>query len=176
MDLKTLDRPISKKELAEAVGISYQELLYQLNKQLKYFWEVKGERKKRGAHEEFIAPSNPNTVYVMLGEGGTIYALDPLVNIFGKMGDGTRCDECPVIEKEKCLEKIKNDVCFNFTAEERRRQEKLFAANKRSGAPPMDHIIGCVALKILEGEDCSIEVCETECNFLRKIKVGTSRI
>ncbi|MBO3803234.1 MAG: hypothetical protein JTT11_05080 [Candidatus Brockarchaeota archaeon] len=173
LEVETVDGPVSKKELANAVGIGYLELVYQLNKQLKGFWEVKGERKKRGAREEFIAPPTLNAVYVMLGEEATVYVLDPLANIFGKMSDGTRCDFCSGAQKAKCLERIKSEECFTFTPEEKRRLERLFAANKRIGAPtPMDRIIGCVALRSLEGEGCAVEVCESECHFVKKVRRG----
>jgi DNA-binding transcriptional ArsR family regulator len=171
--VETLDGPISKKELAKKVGISYPELLYQLNKQLKGFWEVKREQKRRGAHEEFIAPPMPNTIYVMLGEGATIYLMDPLANIFGRISEGTRCDGCSSAQISKCLEKTKSDRCFEFTREEAQKQEKLISVNKRPDPPtPIDRIIGCIAFRSLEGEGCAIEVCETECNFMKKVRAN----
>jgi hypothetical protein len=176
LEVETIEKPITKKELADAVGIGYSELLYQLNNQLKGFWKVKEERKKRGAHEEFIVPSSPNTVYVMLGEGATIYVLDPLANMFGKMSNGTRCDDCSNSQKVKCLERTRSEKCFSFTPEEKRRQERLFSANNRPDAPtPMDRIIGCVALKSLEGDECAVEVCEAECHFLKRIRASSKK-
>jgi len=174
--LETIDGPITKKELAKALGMSYTELLYQLNKQLKGFWEVKREQKKRGAHEEFIAPQTPNAIYVMLGEGATIYMLDPLANIFGRISEGTRCDDCSREQIAKCLDRTKVGECFDFTPEEMRKQEKLLAVNKRPVPfTPVDRIIGCIALRSLVGEGCAIEVCQTECNFMKKVRAKQRR-
>jgi len=174
--LETIDGPITKKELAKTLGMTYTELLYQLNKQLKGFWEVKREQKKRGAHEEFIAPQTPNTIYVMLGEGATIYLLDPLANIFGRISEGTRCDECSREQIAKCLDKTKMDKCFDFTTEEMNNQEKLLVANKRPYPfTPIDRIISCIALRSLVGEGCAIKVCETECNFMKKVRANLQR-
>jgi len=174
--LETLDGPITKKELARALDISYTELIYQLNRQLKGFWEVKDEQKKRGAHEEFIAPQAPNTIYVMLGEGAAIYLIDPLANIFGRMSDGTRCDECSREQMAKCLQRTKTDKCFDFTPEEIKKQERLLDANRRPYPfTPIDRIIGCIALRSLTGEGCAIKVCETECNFMKKVRAKIQR-
>lgn len=171
--VETIDGPITKNKLANAVGVSYTELLYQLNKHLKGFWEVKREQKKRGTHEEFIALPTQNTVYVILGEGAVIYLLDPLANIFGKISGGTRCDECSSAQIAKCLEKTRSDKCLDFTPEERRRREKLLEANNRPKPyTPMDYIISCIAFKSLEGEEYAIEVCETECHFMSKIRAS----
>jgi len=174
--IQTIDGPVNKKELAKAVGIGYQELLYQLNNHLKSFWEVKQEQKKRGAHEEFIAPPDPNTVYIMIGEGATIYVIDPLANIFGKLSDGTRCDHCPTEQVEKCLEKIKTEKYFGLSLEERRKQEKLLAANNRPNSPnPMDFIASYIALKSLEGEMCTVQICETECHFIKAVRLNIQK-
>jgi hypothetical protein len=169
--VKTIDEPISKKELAREVGVSYSELLYQLNKHLRGFWEVKREQKKRGAREEFIAPVSPNTVYVMLGEGATLYYMDPLANIFGKLSDGTRCDACSDKQKEKCLVKVRSMECL--TPEELMVREKLLAANDREDImTPTDRIVSRIAFKSLEGEGCSVRVCDTECHFIERIKAS----
>lgn len=174
----TMDKPVTKKALAKALGVGYLQLLYQLNHYLRHFWEVKEERKIRGTREELIAPSDSNTIYIMLGTRATIYMLDPLANLFGKISEiGTRCDLCSREQISKCLEKTKIGECFSLSPEEKNRQERLLGANSRS-APytMMDHIVSCTILRSLEGEGCEVLVTENTCEFLEKVtQLNTSK-
>jgi len=168
----TLDKPTTKEELAKALDIDYSKLLYQLNAHLKGFWEVKREEKRRGAREEFIAPPETNILFIMLGADSTVYILDPLANLFGKIREvGTRCDRCSNTQIYRCWEQIRGSKCFDFSREEVIKQRKLLEINSRS-APftPMDWIIACTALRCLEGEGCVVEIAEDTCMFIKKMR------
>jgi len=171
LSVATLDNPVTKKALAEILGIPYASLLFQLNQQLRGFWEVKYERRKRGAREEFIAFTGKNSVYVSLGSDATLYVLDPLANLFGRLIDGTRCDKCPREQIDKCLSRISSHECLNFSPEERRKLERLLLANARSRPfTPMDHIIACTVLRGLEGLPCTVQITSDECRFTAEMK------
>ena len=177
LSLLTLEKPIAKKELAGVLGIPYTRLLFQLNKQLNGFWKIERERKKRGAHEELIAPVERNSVYVMLGSDATLYVLDPLANIFGKLSQGTRCRECSSDQLKKCLAVIDAHICFGFSPEDRKRQEKLLLANGRSPPfTPMDYILACAALRSLEGRPCAVRIADEDCQFMSRIRHMLSEI
>lgn len=168
----TLDKPTTKEELAKALGVDYSKLLYQLNAHLKGFWKVKYEEKRRGAREEFIAPPETDILFIMLGADSTVYILDPLANLFGKIREvGTRCDRCSNTQIDRCWEQIRGSKCFDFGQEEVIRQRKLLEINFRS-APftPMDWIIACTTLRCLEGKGCVVEIAEDICGFIKKMR------
>jgi DNA-binding transcriptional ArsR family regulator len=171
LSLLTLERPVSKKELARSLRIPYTRLLFQLNNQLKGLWKVESERKKRGAREELIMPAERNAVYVMLGSDATLYVIDPLANIFGKLKTGTRCRECPTDQWERCFAILNRNECFMFNPEDKRRLEKLLLINGCSPPfTPMDYILACSALRSLEGTPCVAKIPHDECRFMFKIK------
>lgn len=169
--LLTIRGPISKRELAKAVGIDYHELVYQLNNHLKDFWRIMYEEKKRGAREEYIAPYEANAIYIMLGSGATIYILDPLANLYGKLAEtGTRCQRCSRSQIRECLEEIIDQSCFSFSREEKERMTKMLELNGRKEPfTPLDLVVACTALRSLEGQGCIADLSRTKCNFLKQI-------
>ena len=172
LHLLTIRGPISKKMLADDVGVGYYELIYQLNNHLKDFWQVSYEEKKRGAREEFIAPPEANAIYIMLSSGATIYLLDPLANLYGNLAvTGTRCEQCSQTQINRCMEEIGKQPCFKFCDEEKQRLTKLLEMNnRREKFTPVDLIIACTALRSLEGQSCVVNLARTSCTFLRRIE------
>lgn len=168
----TVKGPITKRNLADSLGIDYYELIYQLNNHLKDFWQVRYEKKRRGAREEFIAPPEVNAVYIMLGSGATIYMLDPLANLYGKIGEiGVRCQKCAPIQVDRCLEEISSQRCLDFCPEERQKLAKILEINsRRMPFTPIDYIVACTALRSLEGQGCIINLSRTACEFLKRIE------
>lgn len=172
LHLLTLKGPVTKKELADAVGIDYYQLIYQLNHQLKGFWKVRYEVKKRGARVEYIAPPESNPIYILLGSNTTIYVMDPLANIFGKLREvGTRCQCCSEHQIRGCLDTIINQPCFAFAAKDRERLNTLLKINGREKhLTPIDLVIACTVLRAFEGKGCVVELGRSGCVFLRRIR------
>ena len=100
-------RSLTKQELADMLGIKYQQLVYQLTNHLKDFWTVQKEEKVRGTRMEYIAPANPNAVHMCIGKDRRIYIIDPIAELYGPIDAvGTRCDKCSVEEAEYCVESL----------------------------------------------------------------------
>jgi len=168
----TMDGPISKKQLADSLGIGYHELLYQLNEHLRDFWEVKYEKRIRGAHEEFIAPPYTNLIYVNIGTDATIHVLDPLANLFGTLRKvGTRCDQCSKRQIGRCIAYLRRQGCYPTDEEEEVKQREVLSANYRSDPlTPVDFILVCTALRTLERETCVVKPTEGKCPFIEKVR------
>lgn len=168
----TINGSISKKQLADALGIGYHKLLYQLNEHLRDFWEVKYEKKIRGAHEEFIAPPHTNLIYVNIGTDAMIHVLDPLANLFGTLRKvGTRCDQCSELQIGRCLADLRRQGCYPIDEEEGVKQRKVLKANYRSDPlTPVDFILVCTALKTLERETCVVKPTDGKCPFIEKVR------
>ena len=64
-------RSVTKQELADMLGIKYQQLVYQLMNHIRDFWTVVREEKVRGTRMEYIAPSNPNAIHMCVGTSWT---------------------------------------------------------------------------------------------------------
>ncbi len=152
------DGPVTKKQLAELLGVEYESVNYQLNRHLSDFWKVRELVKVRGAYQEYIAAEPPNAIYVNLGSGGTFHIIDPLAGLFGKLGEvGTRCDRCarPALERQQCLEGAMAQECFAIDEKERSRMEALLEQNGRHGPlTPVDHMLSCAVIKGMENKQC----------------------
>ena len=168
----TVKGPITKRNLADSLGIDYYELIYQLNNHLKDFWQVRYEEKRRGAHEEYIAPPEVNAVYIMLGSGATIYTLDLLADIYGKISEtGTRCQKCAPTQVDKCLEETTSQKCLIFCPDEKQKLTRILEINSRKKPfTPIDYVVACTALRSLEGQGCIINLSRTACEFLKRIE------
>jgi hypothetical protein len=168
----TLNEPITKRKLAEAVNIEYESLCYQLNEHLRDFWEVQRTEKIRGAHLEFIAPKYPNTIYLNVGSGGIIYIIDPLANLMGKISQiGTRCDKCSKQQKEKCIESLKKQKCLKLSKSDLEARERVLENNNRSRPfTPAENLIVYTATRALESDGCQfhMEYCDN-CQFMNKL-------
>jgi hypothetical protein len=164
----SLDRPITKQELADQVKIGYHQLIYQLGHQLQDFWKVVDEKKVRGTRLEYIAPAAPSSIFITLGKDGKVFTVDPLANLFGPLSKvGTRCDGCSKKEMERCLSHVTTGCCFQGepTAEEKRALE----ANGR-GKPlrPVDLAILCALKGVTAGKTCSVSIPCDSCPFMRR--------
>jgi hypothetical protein len=74
---------ITKQELADSLGIKYQQLVYQLMNHIRDFWTVVKEEKVRGTRMEYIAPANPNAIHICIGKDRRIFIVDPIAELYG---------------------------------------------------------------------------------------------
>jgi hypothetical protein len=160
-------RSLTKQELADMLGIKYQQLVYQLTNHLKDFWTVQKEEKVRGTRMEYIAPANPNAVHMCIGKDRHIYIIDPIAELYGPIDAvGTRCDKCSVEEAEYCVESLieKKIIPKELTTSER----ETLSMNKRSGLRPLDR--GFIeALKgMAAGDNCVLTIPCERCTFMQR--------
>lgn len=163
-----LNGPVSKKDLAEEMGIDYHQLVYQLNNHLREFWAVKEELKKRGTRMELIAPSKPDSILITLGKEQTIYVFDPLANLFGPLSKvGVRCDICSEPESRRCMKFIE---AGNYCASASTAAEKaiLVANRRKENQRPVDVAILCAIRGIPVGQKCVISIPCGTCAFLKR--------
>ena len=158
---------MTKQELADSLGIKYQQLVYQLMNHLKDFWTVQKEEKVRGTRMEYIAPANPNAVHMCIGKDRRIYIIDPIAELYGPIDAvGTRCDKCSVEEAEYCVESLieKKIIPKELTTSER----ETLSMNKRSGLRPLDR--GFIeALKgMAAGDNCVLTIPCERCTFMQR--------
>ena len=159
--------PVTKQQLADEVGIGYQQLVYQLNNQIRDFWKVVKEEKIRGTRMEYIAPVNQDAVYMCIGKDRRIYVVDPIAELYGPLDEvGARCDFCSVKEAEFCVQSLieKHVIPKELTVSER----ETLSMNRRSGLRPLDR--GFIeALKgIASGDGCVLTIPCERCTFLRR--------
>ncbi|WP_400208630.1 hypothetical protein [Candidatus Methanomassiliicoccus intestinalis] len=163
-----LDKPPTKQELADKLGMGYHQVSYQLGQQLAEFWKVVDEKKVRGTRMEYIAPSSPSAVYITLGKDGELFVVDPLANIFGQLSKvGTRCDGCSEKEYTKCLAHVAEGCfCGNELSEE----EVSFLNKNGRKKPfrPMDLALVCALKGITSGRKCVISIPCESCPFMRR--------
>ncbi|NLL94473.1 MAG: hypothetical protein GX224_01750 [Thermoplasmatales archaeon] len=158
---------ITKQELADAVGLKYQQLVYQLSNHLRDFWTVVDEEKIRGAVQEYIAPADPNAVYICLGKDRKIYMVDPIAEIFGPLSEvGLRCDLCSVDEADACIKSLvsKGIVPAEIGPYER----ETLSVNKRSGMRPLDRGIIESLKGIATGSPCVLTIPCERCGFMQR--------
>lgn len=156
---------MTKQELADSLGIRYQQLVYQLMNHLNDFWTVVREEKVRGTRMEYIAPANPNAIHLCIGKDRRIYIVDPIAELYGPLDEvGARCDSCSVDEAEYCVQSLieKGIVPRDLTPSER----ETLSMNKRSGLRPLDR--GFIeALKgIAAGDSCVLTIPCERCTFM----------
>ena len=163
-----LDGPVSKQKLADELGLDYHQLVYQLNNQLREFWIVLEEQKKRGTRMELIGPSHPYSIMISIGKDQRLHIFDPLANIFGPMSKaGTRCDKCSPKEVERCLSYVSSGCGCSKDLSPAEKQ--LLQVNGRSGTPrPLDKAILCALSGIAEGKSCVISIPCEGCAFLKR--------
>lgn len=164
----SLDRPITKQELADRVKIGYHQLVYQLGHQLQDFWKVVGEKKVRGTRLEYIAPAAPSSIHITLGKDGRVFVVDPLANLFGPLAKvGTRCDSCSKEDTERCLGHVRVGCCF--TSEPTAEEKGILEANGRAQPlRPVDLAILCSLKGISTGKACSVSIPCESCPFMRR--------
>lgn len=158
---------LTKQELADSLDIKYQQLVYQLTNHLNDFWTVVREEKVRGTRMEYIAPADPNGIYICTGKDRRIYIADPIAGLYGPLDKvGLRCDSCSIEEAEHCLNSLteKEIVPKNLTASER----ETLSLNKRSGLRPLDHGIIEALKGVAAGDKCILTIPCERCSFMRK--------
>lgn len=166
---RTLDGPTTKKELSREVGVEYSKVNYQLNNHLSDFWGTVKTEKVRGTIREYIAPENPNSIYINIGQSQLIFNVDPLANLYGKIGVvGTRCGFCSEKQRESCRDEIKSQKCFTDSDSRMEVMEVLSRNNRRKPYTPIDYIIVCEISKIIEGGNCVVRIKNGGCEFLKR--------
>ena len=158
---------MTKQELADALGIKYQQLVYQLMNHLREFWTVTKEEKVRGTRMEYIAPANPHGIYICIGKNRKMYMVDPIAELYGPLSDvGVRCDSCSVEEYQHCVSSLieKNIVPVELNDTEK----ETLTLNGRKEARPLDR--GLVeALKGLSaGNNCTLTIPCERCSYMQK--------
>ena len=169
----TKERPVSKQELADSLGVKYQQLSYQLNDHLKGLWKVAKEEKVRGARMEFIVPSNPDAVYIAIGKDRRIYAIDPLAELFGPLSDvGLRCDLCSREDNDVCLSSLIDKGIIPKKISDA--EEETLKLNGRSMAGPLDIGIIQTLKGLAAGDQCVLTIPCDRCTFMRRRKDNMS--
>jgi len=171
----SIDIPVTKQQLAEALGLKYEKVNYQLNEHLREFWKVKHREKVRGTYREYIGPEISNTIYLNIDLNKTLYVIDPLANLIGKLKDiGTRCDRCSMKIRGKCLNELEDNKCLPISKKERVRREKALEANNRKRPfTPIDYMIVCTLANSLDSEPCMIKFTSCGCPFIEKLREET---
>ena len=158
---------MTKQELADALGIKYQQLVYQLSNHLQDFWIVVSEEKIRGTRMEYIAPSDPDGIYICIGKDRRIYIVDPIAELYGPLDEvGLRCDSCSVEEAEYCVDSLvrKDILPKELTLSER----ETLSINKRSGLRPLDKGIIEALKGLAAGDKCILTIPCERCIFMKK--------
>jgi hypothetical protein len=164
----SLDRPMTKQELADRLGIGYHQLVYQLGHQLQDFWKVVDEKKVRGTRLEYIAPAAPSSIFITLGRDGRVFIVDPLANLFGPLSKvGTRCDGCSKKDYERCRRIVQECCCLG--PEPSPEERAVLATNGRSPPlRPVDLAILCSLKGVATGQKCSVSIPCESCPFMRR--------
>ena len=158
---------MTKQELADALNIKYQQLVYQLMNHLRDFWKVVGEEKVRGTRMEYIAPENPHAIYICLGKDRKLYIVDPIAELYGPLSEvGLRCDKCSSEEAEHCVKSLveKKIVPAELSQSER----ETLSLNKRSGFRPLDRGLIEALKGLAAGERCTLTIPCERCSYMKR--------
>ena len=158
--------PVSKQDLADELGIKYQQLSYQLCDHLPSMWKVAKEEKVRGARMEYIVPSNPDAVYIAVGKDRKIYVIDPLAELFGPLSEtGLRCDSCSEEDSRECMRSIieKGIVPKKMSSAE----EETLQMNNRTRVGPLDAGIIESLKGLATGGKCVLTIPCERCTFMK---------
>jgi hypothetical protein len=158
---------VTKQELADLLGIKYQQLVYQLNSHLRDFWTVVREEKTRGTRTEYIAPAERNAIYIAVGKDRLIYIADPIAGIYGPLGKvGCRCDLCSPEEADHCLRSLKEKGIIPPEISEA--ETETLARNNRAGIRPLDRGMLEALRGLAAGDRCVLTIPCERCTFLRR--------
>jgi hypothetical protein len=159
--------PVSKQDLADRLGIKYQQLSYQMSGHLSSFWKVAKEEKVRGARMEFLLPSNPDAVYISIGKDREINVIDPLAELFGPLSEvGLRCDSCSEDDREECLNSLVNKKIIPGKMSPA--EEETLMKNNRRTPGPLDFGIIQSLKGLAAGEQCVLTIPCDRCTFMRR--------
>jgi G3E family GTPase len=159
--------PVSKQDLADRLGIKYQQLSYQMSDHLSSFWSVAKEEKVRGARMEYIVPSNPDAVYIAIGKDRKIYIIDPLAELFGPLSDvGLRCDSCSEEDSRECMISLTEKKIV--PSEMSNAEEETLRTNNRRGTRPLDAGIIESLKGLAAGNRCVLTIPCDRCIFMKR--------
>ena len=161
---------MTKQELADSLGIKYQQLVYQLMNHLKEFWVVTGEEKVRGTRMEYIAPANPHGIYVCVGKNRKLYIVDPIAELYGPLSEvGVRCDSCSEEEYMHCVNSlIEKDIVPKDLSP---KAAETLALNGRKEARPLDRGLVESLRGMAEGNECTLTIPCERCSYMQKKKL-----
>ena len=158
---------MTKQELADLLGIKYQQLVYQLSSHLRDFWTVVREEKVRGTRMEYIAPAERNAIYIAVGKDRIIYMADPIAEIYGPLGQvGCRCDMCSPEESEHCVQSLKEKKIVPSELSDA--EKDTLRMNSRKDARPLDRGILEALKGLAVGGKCVLTIPCERCTFLRR--------
>ena len=158
---------MTKQELADLLGIKYQQLVYQLNSHLRDFWTVVREEKVRGTRMEYIAPAERNAIYIAVGKDRIIYMADPIAEIYGPLGQvGCRCDMCSPEESEHCVQSLKEKGIVPSELSDA--EKDTLRMNRRKDVRPLDRGILEALKGLAVGGKCVLTIPCERCTFLRR--------
>ena len=159
--------PVSKQDLADRLGIKYQQLSYQMSDHLSSFWKVAKEEKVRGARMEFIVPANPDAVYIAIGKDRRIYVIDPLAELFGPVSDvGLRCDSCSENERKECMGSLIDKKIVSDSIS--KAEEETLKVNGRNDLSPLDAGIIRTLKGLVAGDQCILTIPCDRCTFMKR--------
>lgn len=159
--------PMTKQELADSLGIKYQQLVYQLTNHLRDFWSVAYEEKVRGTRMEYIQPADPHGIYICIGKDRKMYIVDPIAELYGPLSEvGVRCDSCSVDEAQHCINSLteKKIIPKELSISER----ETLSSNKRSGMRPLDRGLIEALKGLAAGDKCTLTIPCERCSFMQK--------
>lgn len=158
---------LTKQELADSLGIKYQQLVYQLTNHLNDFWKVVREEKVRGTRMEYIAPENPHGIYICVGKDRKLYIVDPIAELYGPLSEvGVRCDSCSEEEAAHCISSL---IEKNIISEDLTQSEKdTLSINKRTGLRPLDRGLIEALKGLAAGDQCTLTIPCERCSYMKK--------
>ena len=158
---------MTKQQLADSLGIKYQQLVYQLMNHLREFWTVTKEEKVRGTRMEYIAPANPHGIYVCVGKNRNLYIVDPIAELYGPLSDvGIRCDSCSVEEYQHCVNSLieKKVIPKDLSNTD----IETLNLNGRKEARPLDRGLLESLRGLAAGSNCTLTIPCERCSYMQK--------
>lgn len=170
--VRAIDGPLTKQDLADEFDLKYEAMNYQLNEHLSEFWMVKDREKIRGTYKEYLAPKDPNTIYLNVGANSVIFMVDPLAGRIGRLEDvGTRCDDCTDEQKSACLGELGSQDCMHLEPSVLKKRIAVLKLNGRDEPlTPVDHLLLYTAEMCLDCVECNVRFSACGCNFIEKVK------
>lgn len=158
---------LTKQELADSLGLKYQQLVYQLTNHLNDFWTVVREEKVRGTRMEYIAPENPHGIYICVGKDRKLYIVDPIAELYGPLSEvGVRCDSCSDDEAAHCINSLMEK---HIIPEDLLETEKeTLSINKRTGSRPLDRGLIEALKGLAAGDRCTLTIPCERCSYMQK--------
>ena len=158
---------VTKRDLADHLGIKYQQLSYQMCDHLPFFWKVEKEEKVRGTRMEFIVPDEPDAVYIAIGSDRRIFIIDPLAELYGPLSDvGLRCDSCSEKDRDECMKSLTEKGIIPESISDA--EKETLVANDRKGLSPLDAGIIVSLKELVTGGQCVLTIPCDRCTFMKR--------